>query len=320
MPKPSQPATTPRHAAAAPLPRARACSASITPTFRSDSGGQRPAGNASGRTMCRARSTSVAASAQASRSASVSPVALAATARSAAARAPTAWTGREVEGVLVGGIDAVEHGHDRVARLAGPPAPQRQLAVDDDERPGPHRPERVLLGAFGLRDGVGDSSKRPRRTSSSARPASAAAAWIPPTAASTAMASAASASSQRPSRSSRSAWSLASRAASPPMPCSIAVPTPSPASSAASSMRPAQSSVSPRLTWARTISSTSLRSWAMRRAACPCSIPASSAPAKLVAAHMWPGCSPPRGARRRRARSPAPARRPRARRPRGRGA
>ena len=52
-----------------------------------------------------------------------------------------------------------------------------------------------------------DSSKRPRRASSSARPASAAPAVTPLIAASIAMASAASASSQRPSRSRRSAWS-----------------------------------------------------------------------------------------------------------------
>ena len=56
MPNASQPAATPPHAAAAPLPRARACSASVTAALSSASGGQRPAGKASGRTTWRARS------------------------------------------------------------------------------------------------------------------------------------------------------------------------------------------------------------------------------------------------------------------------
>ena len=62
--------------------------------------------------------------------------------------------GREVEGVLVGGLDAVEHGQDRVARLVWAPAPERELGPRDGQRPRPHRPQRVLLRALGLIESV----------------------------------------------------------------------------------------------------------------------------------------------------------------------
>ena len=108
-------------------PTARACSACVVAAFSSDSGGQRPAGNASGRTRWRARSTSVVG--ERAGLALGLRVAGGAGGDGEVGGGPRAdrEDGREVEGVLVRRLDAVEHGDDGVARFVRAPAPEREL-------------------------------------------------------------------------------------------------------------------------------------------------------------------------------------------------
>ena len=192
--------------AAAPQPRARACSASVIATFSSASGGQCPAGNASGRTTCRRARTNVSASAQAARSAS--RVAGRAVRRRRGPRRPAPRRRRRGSGRRrPRRPDRRRRAwpRRRRARSPGPRATGRARRRTMTSGPVHIDPSAFSCARSASSTASATSSKRPRRTSSSARPVSAAAAMHPADGDVEGSRHRASASSQRPSRSRRTA-------------------------------------------------------------------------------------------------------------------